>query len=160
MWLFMSDSFLSIVDERAKKAPRHRRRVPRGNDRLVVRARKPGDIQRAFPGAVVTHTPGNDYAYRAMVQRHVVASAIAKAVSNIDYGNFKDSVRDDERHDAYMDVWTAMYRWQNRPSRDRRPVLTLTQSSHSHDRIDLSDGVDDDTPDDDARDPFYIGPCP
>lgn len=100
MWIFMNDAMLSIVAHRTK--PNH----------LLVRARKAGDIARVFPGTRETRTPGADYLYRAVVKREDVAGALFAEVLAIDYPNFKGSVQDRERHDAYMDVWRVMHRYQ------------------------------------------------
>lgn len=100
MWIFLNDAFLSIVDK--------------GGDgsTLLVRARRSGDIERVFPSAAVQTTPHNDYRFRARIDREEVAEALAQSVREITYGNFKGSVKDHRRHDAYMDVWQAMYRFQ------------------------------------------------
>jgi len=100
MWIFLNDAFLSIVDK--------------GGDgmTLLVRARREGDIERVFPDATVQTTPRNDYRYRARIQREAVANAISEAVQSINYGNFKGSVMERARHDAYMDVWEVMNRYQ------------------------------------------------
>ena len=100
MWIFLSNAFLSIVDK--------------GGDgpTLLVRARKAGDIQRVFPGTRVEVSPRNDYRFRARVDREQVAQAMAEAVRQITYPNFKGSVGEHDRHEAYMDVWHAMYRFQ------------------------------------------------
>ena len=100
MWIFLNNAFLSIVDK--------------GGDgtTLLVRARKAGDIQRVFPGARVEVSPRNDYRFRARVDREQVAQAMAEAVRQITYPNFKGSVGEHDRHEAYMDVWHAMYRFQ------------------------------------------------
>jgi hypothetical protein len=100
MWIFLNDAFLSIVEDRDDKT------------RLLVRARVAGDIEKAFPDATVTHTPRADYAYRAFVRREVVAEVIERRVGEIAYPNFKNSVRDHARHDAYMGVWSVMRRYQ------------------------------------------------
>jgi len=44
--------------------------------------------------------------------RETVARAIAERISELSYANFKSSVDEDDRHDAYMQVWDAMYRFQ------------------------------------------------
>jgi hypothetical protein len=99
MWLSLSDSFLSIVALAGPTAdPGH----------LLVRARVAGDIERVFPTATVTHTPKADYAYRTALRRTAVATALATAVHAIDYTNFKNSVPDRARHDAYFACWEAM----------------------------------------------------
>ena len=100
MWIFLNDSFLSIVDK-AKTA-----------GCLVVRARKAGDIERVFPKAEVVSGKGTDYQFRAEVPREDVAKAISDRVMNIDYPNFKSSVKEQKRHDGYMGVWSAMSRFQ------------------------------------------------
>ncbi len=100
MWIFLNDAFLSIVDK--------------GGDgtTLLVRGRKQGDIERVFPNANVQETPHNDYRFRARVDRETAAQAIAESIRAITYPNFKGSVPDRERHDAYMNVWEVMYRYQ------------------------------------------------
>ncbi len=104
MWIMLNDAFLSIVKKDCAR------------DELLVRARRPGDIEKVFPemkGRVVTNTR-SDYAYRAVVKTHVVKTAIDGEVNRVTYPNFKDSVaKDDEAlHDAYMAVWLAMSKLQ------------------------------------------------
>lgn len=98
----LSDSFLSIV---VHPDPLLRSKM------LSVRARVPGDIEAVFPHAEVLYSPTKDYAYRAYLPRKHVERAIARQVRAINYTNFKNSVPDDERHDAYLAVWTTMLRW-------------------------------------------------
>ena len=47
MWIFLSNSFISVVQK------------PGDNDLLTVRARIEGDIERVFPGAQVQANKGN-----------------------------------------------------------------------------------------------------
>jgi hypothetical protein len=96
MWIFLKDSFLSIVDKAEAEGC------------LVVRARAKGDIERIFPKAVVLANRGTDYQFRAEISRTEVSRAIAAAVKGIDYPNFKGSVKEDARHDAYVGVWRVM----------------------------------------------------
>lgn len=104
MWLFTSNSFVSIVGDNNH---------PHKGD-LLVRARFEGDIEELFPQAdVFTKTP-SDYKYRAWVDRAEVQIAVANYVDNIDYDNFKNSVADDNRHDDYVSVWGVMYHAQKR----------------------------------------------
>jgi hypothetical protein len=104
MWIFLNNAFLSIVDK--------------GGDgtTLLVRARRSGDIERTFPEAKVERTPANDYRFRARLGREVVAAALAEAVRAITYSNFKGSVRELDRHDAYMGVWEVMHHYQTQGS--------------------------------------------
>lgn len=96
MWIFMNDSFLSIVSDQEKP----------GN--LLVRARIKGDIERVFTEAKVSHTPDFDYYYRASLPGKEVAGRMAELITSIDYSNFKNSVKDHSRHNAYFDVWDVM----------------------------------------------------
>jgi len=108
MWLFLSDSFLSIVDKGD----------PSGAT-LLVRCRRRGDIEAVFPDADVVEHAGTDYRYRARIDREQVAAAIADQVRGIQYPNFKGAVKELERHDAYMETWQAMMRFQK--GERRRP---------------------------------------
>lgn len=100
MWVFLSDAALSIVQKP-------------GDKMLTVRARVGGDIDKVFPKAKVIINAGTDYKFRAKVKREDVARAMSDAVMNLDYDNFKSSVKDDKRHDAYLGVWSVMMRYQN-----------------------------------------------
>ena len=108
MWIFMSDSFLSIVAHRTKPQI------------LLVRARVKGDIERVFPSAKVQRTPNADYLYRAEVNAGKVGARIAESIVDIDYDNFKNSIRDADRHDACMEVWSTMNRLQEARRRGKR----------------------------------------
>jgi hypothetical protein len=105
MWIFLNDAFVSIV------APR-----PESDfdplDFLVVRGRIKGDIEKLFPGADIIEGGGTDYRFRAVIERGDVARVIVDHLWAIDYTNFKDTVTDHARHDAYLDVWTVMARLQ------------------------------------------------
>jgi GTPase SAR1 family protein len=106
MWIFLSDAFLSVVDKGDSSGKT-----------LLVRARRHGEIERVFPEAHVVEGGGTDYKFRARIDRTSVAERIAESITNISYSNFKSSVDDASRHDAYMRVWDAMYAYQrlNRP---------------------------------------------
>ena len=104
MWICLNRAFLSIVEpERGTNGT---------SPTLLVRARRPGDIESVFPGAKVEKRPERDYLFRALVPREAVAEAMANEVRGISYGNFKDSVRNNKLHDAYAAVWSIMARLQ------------------------------------------------
>ncbi len=107
MWIILNDSFLSIVAE-TKQA-----------GMLLVRARKAGDIENVFPDAETWEDTSADYHFRANLPRERVAAALAGRVTAIDYRNFKDSVPDAERHDAYFQVWDALWKWGRRGGKPR-----------------------------------------
>ena len=102
MWIFLSDSFLSIVDKGD----------PSGAT-LLVRARAAGDIERVFPGVTVVEGAGTDYRYRARVDRQIVAEKLAAELRSLRYANFKSTVKDRHRHEAYLEVWDAMMDYQS-----------------------------------------------
>lgn len=110
MWLCLSNAFVSIVEP-----------TP-GSDLLRCRARRPGDLERVFPGCKVQRTPGRDYLFRTELPRETVAQAVAAAALGIAYGNFKDSVKDDALHGAYASVWRVMERLQPVPAYGRDPA--------------------------------------
>ena len=82
------------------------------NDAMLVRARLAGDIERVFPLAQVEVGGGSDYRFRATVPEDEVADAVSRRLLSINYGNFKASVREPQRHHAYFKVWDIMYRMQ------------------------------------------------
>ena len=100
MWVCLYDAFLSIVHKDCKP------------DELLVRARRPGDIEKIFPNATVTEYDRADYQFRAVVPRADVIVALTTEVTDIEYPNFKDQVSDRPLHDAYLDVWTRMSKLQ------------------------------------------------
>lgn len=119
MWIFKNDAFLSIVAHRDLPGS------------VLVRSRVAGDIQRALPGAKVFEDAQADYQYRAIVKRDVLAQALFEAVDDINYPNFKDSVDDAARHDAYMAVWQAMA--MRYGAYGRKPVAELLAGTGAED---------------------------
>lgn len=107
MWIYLNNAFFSIVDK------------THGEGDLLVRARFAGDIEKVFPGTKVTVLDHTDYRFRANINRDKVAEAIADSVRNITYGNFKNSVDETWRHDAYEDCWAIMMNEQHRQRRKR-----------------------------------------
>jgi len=97
MWVFTNQAFLSIVADRYDP------------DRLLVRGRFPDDIKAVFPDADIMETPDADYRFRAFLPRNTVAARLADIVSDIDYPNFKGSVKQHWRHDLYMKVWRILF---------------------------------------------------
>ena len=102
MWIFLPKSFISVVQK------------PGDTDVLTVRARIKGDIESVFPQAKVEVNQGTDYKYRARVPRAAVAQVLHDQVMNLSWSNFKGAVKAKKRHDAYMNVWSAMYAVQDR----------------------------------------------
>lgn len=84
MWIFLSDALLSVVADKDD---------PSG-PRLLMRARRQGDIERVFPEAEVATTPGADYRFRAWLPRERVAAVLTQQVESLAYTNFKSSIHD------------------------------------------------------------------
>jgi hypothetical protein len=103
MWIASTNSFLSVVFKDC------------GEDELLVRARRAGDIEKVFPDAKVIRNTRSDYLYRAVLPRGVVKQALAAMIDQIDYPNFKDSVEDSSLHAAYVGVWHTMAGLQHPP---------------------------------------------
>ena len=111
MWICLNDAFLSIIQPKPGDA------AAAGVDpktHLLVRARRRGDIESLFPRAKVIELDGRDYQFRAYLPRKQVGDALASRVGQIEYTNFKGSVRSRPLHDAYMAVWGIMARLQPR----------------------------------------------
>ena len=94
MWIYLNNSFLSIVENKDSWKLLH------------VRARKEGDIEAIFPDAEVLSTPSDDYKYRTDISRVTVCNTISDELLNIGYTNFKNSIDDLQRHDVYMRLWS------------------------------------------------------
>jgi len=102
MWVYLNNAFLSIVAHRAKP------------DILLVRARLKGDIERVFPKAEVTESARSDYRFRAEVKRKEAGKVLGEVATGLKYDNFKHSVEEPDRHDAYVKAWQAMATLQRR----------------------------------------------
>jgi len=111
MWIYTKTGFYSIVHK-----------PPCKEDELLVRTRSKDDIDKLqkqlkekykFNGEVI-ESPKADYAYRMIVPREVFALFIATTALDLNYDNFKNTIRgkDYQRHDAYFRCWEAMYEWQ------------------------------------------------
>lgn len=96
MWIMLSDGFLSIVHKECAA------------DELLVRGRRPGDIERVFPGAKVKKSTNTDYLFRAVIKRTEVAEALSQQVMALDYGNYKNSVKNNRFHNALSRIWSIM----------------------------------------------------
>lgn len=103
--MILNDAFISLVEYECN---------PPQPDKLLCRARIQGDIEKVFPDAQVYHTPGADYSFRAVVTRTEAGAAMVARIDGIDYRNFKNSVRDNARHDVYEDCWRILHAYQSR----------------------------------------------
>jgi len=110
MWLITNFGFFSIVEKPDDK----------GTGTLTVRARVKADLlalrERYLPElGEIQAGAGTDYKYRAKASRNAVANAMARAVFDIDYSNFKNSVakhQGQQRAHIYSDLWTTLFQLQ------------------------------------------------
>ena len=77
-----------------------------------TRARRKAHLTKLFPKAKITETPKRDYRWRVSVPPLYMADLVAKHIIGIDYGNFKDSVKEDALHDMYSLWWGDHHRYQ------------------------------------------------
>ena len=92
MWIQFNNAFLSIVENRENTTE------------LLVRARVKGDIEKVFPEADVFEDNNADYKYRAFISKAIVAEKIMLKVTEINYDNFKNSVKEIERKKVYSNI--------------------------------------------------------
>lgn len=99
MWIVMNDSYVSIVKNRLDE------------QQVVVRARVQEDLSNLFPEHVnnIIETDDSDYRFRLFLNRDFVSRVVRDRILDIDYDNFKNSVKDHWRKAAYMRIWQIMY---------------------------------------------------
>jgi len=98
MWIMTKLGFFSVVEHRGT------------SDCLLVRARCQTDIEN------ITAKTGNtwwqddlaDYPYRTTCYRDKWAEVLADIAKDIDYDNFKSSIKDERHLAAYRRVWQNM----------------------------------------------------
>ena len=108
MWVCSNVGFISIVQDNQRP------------NILKVRARKREHLEKLFPGHEILELRHRDYRFRVIVDRPTVAQLLFDLViaegqrpGAVNYGNFKDSVRDHRLHDLYADFWSLHYRYQH-----------------------------------------------
>jgi hypothetical protein len=100
MWIQFNNAFLSIVENRENTTE------------LLVRARVKGDVEKVFPEADVFEDNNADYKYRAFISKAIVAEKIMLKVTEINYDNFKNSVKEIERKKIYGNIWVELRKFQ------------------------------------------------
>jgi hypothetical protein len=102
MYVFLPDAFVAIDEH--EREPRL----------LIIRARIRGDIERLFPEADVVETIDRDYRFATSLPRERVAQVIGLRTAKLNYAHFFDAIKDEDRKQAYIQVWATMYEEQNR----------------------------------------------
>lgn len=107
MWVATNFGFFSVVR-------RPEGTVAKGDERaLQVRARVKRHLVnlRAWLGdgrREIVELTGTDYEYRLYVTYDEWATITARLTYDIDYVNFKDTVRDEKLHQLYLRIWGAV----------------------------------------------------
>jgi hypothetical protein len=128
MWVMFNNGFISAVQDRDN------------NDNVMVRARRQKDLEAIFPDRVadIFRVPNSDYECRIRISKVDFAKVVSdRILNNIDYPNFKDSVKDEPLKQFYTDVWWAGLELQ--PSSIYNTWYNYTNSSG----YDLNVGYDD-----------------
>ena len=99
MWIFVSGGFLSVVSHRHKQG------------HLLVRTRNMVHLQTAFPNAEHFTLDDADYPHRAEITRENFALFLTDYVMNMEYDNFKKSIREFRYSSICHNVWSLMYRY-------------------------------------------------
>jgi hypothetical protein len=108
MWLCLNDGFLSVVSD------------PKSPNRLMVRARRKQALLAVCEKDVeVIESDGSDYRWRAFIDRNAFARLLATRIEGINYGNFKNSVKDDDLHELYVRFWGLHRRYQEKDKSTR-----------------------------------------
>lgn len=101
MWLCFNDGFLCVVSDRHDAS------------KLMVRTRRKEALAGILGDQVeVVENAGSDYRRRAFIDRKTLATLVAARIEKIGYTNFKNSVRDPDLHDLYMEFWELHRRYQ------------------------------------------------
>ena len=110
MWIFSKEGFISVVAHRDDK------------DILLIRGRVKEDIEDIVNE--VEKITGNrpeiieliqaDYFYRIFISRSIFKKIMTSKIDGLTYDNFKSSIKDNERHNAYLDIWRIMYKFAQR----------------------------------------------
>jgi hypothetical protein len=108
MWLSLSKGFLSVVA--LKDEP----------NMVMVRARRKEHLTEYFAGQNVLYTKNADYPYRVICSKIALTAMVTRYIEQLDYTNFKDSVKNHQLHHAYLNVWSTMTGLEETPHNERR----------------------------------------
>tara|TARA_R100000808_G_C2116383_1_gene128871 strand:- start:243 stop:608 length:366 start_codon:yes stop_codon:yes gene_type:complete len=97
MWLFTNHGFFSIVQHDKRK------------DTLIVRARRKEHLEAYFTGYKISYKPERDYQYRIYTSRKNIAEFLFNFVEEIDYTNFKNSIKDEKLKSVASMVWHNIF---------------------------------------------------
>lgn len=142
MWLATNRGFYSVVAYDARKGgeelsgPHVLVRTRMREHLEVLKATVEDDDVSPTPIKVEIATdPTADYMFRTIIPLEWWQGFVLAETERIDYGNFKNSVKDDTLHSAYMSIWGIMHRLQPiipfKRSRRRRKSAAMSPATQA-----------------------------
>lgn len=98
MWLFTNHGFFSIV-----------KIINASPDAFYVRARRKEHLESYFNDKAIIQSENSDYRYRVILTRQDLFNFYAALPIDIDYTNFKDSIKDPALQAFATKVWLDGY---------------------------------------------------
>lgn len=90
-------------------------------DMMQIRARCKGDLENLKAHCKLTgkilETPMADYRWRIICRPETFTRVATQLAEEIDYSNFKNSIRPDQKNKPLFAVWSAMQRFQEAQQR-------------------------------------------
>tara|TARA_R100001443_G_scaffold81895_2_gene88923 strand:+ start:28129 stop:28587 length:459 start_codon:yes stop_codon:yes gene_type:complete len=98
MWVFTNHGFYSIV-----------RILDTNPEEFWIRSRRKEHLTTYFSEERIIYTHATDYQYRVTINREELIDLFTHLPQEIDYTNFKDSIKDVELKDAAHYVWHDIF---------------------------------------------------
>jgi len=98
MWVFTNHGFFSIVKV-----------IDASPDAFYIRARRKEHLETYFNDKAIITSDGSDYRYRVILTRKELFNFYAALPVDIDYTNFKDSIKDPVLQVFASKIWLDGY---------------------------------------------------
>jgi hypothetical protein len=102
MWICTNYGFFSIVKVNPLYINDGDNAV---NEVFTVRTRDVNHLQHGFPNKKVFQYPNSDYGYRVYLTVEELNEFLLNEVQQINYANFKNSVKDSKLHKFFSEIW-------------------------------------------------------
>lgn len=116
MWVFTNHGFFSIV-----------KIIDASPDAFYIRARRKEHLETYFNGKAIIKSDGSDYRYRIILTRKELFNFYAALPVDIDYTNFKDSIKDPVLQVFASKIWLDGYLQLD----DREKPFSVNKEKHS-----------------------------
>lgn len=118
MWVVTNKGFASIVAHRTEK------------NVFIIRARNPEVFGDFFNKKEIVSTTDSDYRFRVFASKGKMHRFLSYCAEQVDYDNFKNSIKDKDVKDMAMKIWNAAYTLQtNRYGRQEDPSWVMDYQS-------------------------------